>query len=124
MEKKYVLIVDKDPRTVDALGRLLEQKGYEVGKACDGLDVRDSIRKRTPDLLVLDVTAPHKNGFALCSELKKDEFTRAIPVVLLDEAAGGRSVSRAEGRATEADDYIVKSGDARSLLEALERLVS
>jgi len=71
MEKKYVLIVDDDPDTVETVGMMLESKGYEVGKAYDGIEGEESIRERIPDVLVLDIMMPRKNGYVLCAELKK-----------------------------------------------------
>ncbi len=51
MEKKYVLIVDDDPDMVETVGMMLESRGYEVGKAYDGIEGEESIKKRLPDLL-------------------------------------------------------------------------
>ncbi|MFZ2447895.1 MAG: response regulator [Syntrophobacteraceae bacterium] len=125
MEKKYVLIVDDDPDMVETVGLMLESKGYEVGKAYDGIEGEESIRKRAPDLLVLDVMMPRKNGYVLCAELKKNKDTRDIPIILLTavgEAVPTTTYSHADGMATEADDYIPKPVDTQSLLEAIERL--
>jgi len=79
MASKYILIVDDDPDMVETVGMMLESKGFEVGKAYDGVEGEDSIRQRRPDLVVLDVMMPRKNGYVLCAELKKDRATRDIP---------------------------------------------
>ena len=83
MGKRYVLIVDDDPDMVETVGMMLESKGYEVGKAYDGIEGEESIRKRKPDLVVLDVMMPRKNGYVLCAELKKKSETKDIPIILL-----------------------------------------
>ena len=83
MGNKYVLIVDDDPDMVETVGMMLESKGYEVGKAYDGVEGEESIKQRRPDLVVLDVMMPRKNGYVLCAELKKNKETRDIPIVLL-----------------------------------------
>jgi DNA-binding response OmpR family regulator len=127
MGKKYILVVDDDPDLVETVGMMLESKGYEVGKAYDGIEGEESIKKRRPDLLVLDVMMPRKNGYVLCAELKKSKITRDIPIILLTavgEAVPTTSYSHADGRATEADDYIPKPVDVESLVESIERLFS
>ena len=76
---------------VETVGMMLESKGYEVGKAYDGIEGEESIRKRRPDLVVLDVMMPRKNGYVLCAELKKNKETKDIP----DNSAYRRGGSRA-----------------------------
>jgi DNA-binding response OmpR family regulator len=127
MGKRYVLIVDDDPDMVETVGMMLESKGYEVGKAYDGIEGEESIKERRPDLMVLDVMMPRKNGYVLCAEMKKNKKTRDIPIILLTavgEAVPTTSYSHADGMATEADDYIPKPVDAESLVEAIERLLA
>jgi DNA-binding response OmpR family regulator len=126
MSKKYVLIVDDDPDLVETVSMMLESKGYEVGKAYDGIEGEESIKKRRPDVLILDVMMPRKNGYELCKELKSNKWTKEIPIVLLTavgEAVPTTTYSHAEGMATEAEDYIPKPVDAKTLVEAVERLL-
>jgi CheY-like chemotaxis protein len=127
MSKKFVLIVDDDPDMVETVGMMLESKGYEVGKAYDGIEGDEAIRKRRPDLLVLDVMMPRKDGYTLCAELKKDSSTRDIPVILLTavgEAVQSTTYSHADGMATEADDYIPKPVDVQTLVQSIERIIA
>ncbi len=123
---KYILIVDDDPDMVETVGIMLESKGYEVGKAYDGIEGEESIRQRQPDVLVLDVMMPRKNGYVLCSELKKNEKTKNIPIILLTavgEAVRSTTYSHADGKMTEAEDYISKPVDVQTLVNSIERLV-
>jgi DNA-binding response OmpR family regulator len=125
MSKKYVLIVDDDPDMVETVCMMLESKGYEVGKAYDGIEGEEAISKRRPDLLVLDVMMPRKDGYALCTELKNKSDTRDIPIILLTavgEAVQSTSYSHADGMGMEADDYIPKPVDAQTLIYAMEKL--
>ena len=127
MGKKYLLIVDDDPDMVETVGMMLESKGYEIGKAYDGIEGEESIKQRRPDLVVLDVMMPRKNGYILCAELKQNKETRDIPIILLTavgEAVPTTSYSHADGMATEADDYIAKPVDSETLVETIERLFS
>ncbi len=126
MSKKYVLIVDDDPDLVETVSMMLENKGYEVGKAYDGIEGEEAIKKRRPDVLILDVMMPRKNGYQLCKELKSNKWTQDIPIVLLTavgEAVPTTSYSHAEGMAIEAEDFIPKPVDAKTLVEAVERLL-
>jgi len=126
MSKKYILIVDDDPDLVETVGMLLESKGYEVGKAYDGIEGEAAIKKRRPDVLVLDVMMPRKDGYQLCKELKSNKWTQDIPVILLTavgEAVSTTTYTHAEGMSTEAEDFIPKPVDAKTLVEAVERLL-
>jgi DNA-binding response OmpR family regulator len=123
MSKKYVLIVDDDPDLVETVCMMLEDKGYEVGKAYDGVEGGEAIKERQPDLLVLDVMMPRKDGYELCSELKADSATKDIPVILLTavgEAVPTTSYTHAQGMSTEAEEYIPKPVDSKTLVEAVE----
>ena len=123
MSKKYVLIVDDDPDLVETVCMMLEDKGYEVGKAYDGVEGEEAIKERHPDLLVLDVMMPRKDGYELCSELKADSATRDIPVILLTavgEAVPTTSYTHAQGMSTEAEEYIPKPVDSKTLVQAVD----
>jgi DNA-binding response OmpR family regulator len=126
MDKKYILVVDDDPDLVETLAMMLESKGCEVGRAYDGIEGEESIRERRPDLVVLDIMMPRKDGYVLCGELKADEKTRDIPVVLLTavgEAVPSTSYTHADGMSTEADDYIAKPIDTEGLWEVVSALL-
>jgi DNA-binding response OmpR family regulator len=126
MSKKYILIVDDDPDLVETVSMMLEAKGYEVGKAYDGIEGEEAIKKRRPDVLILDVMMPRKNGYQLCKELKSNKWTQEIPVILLTavgEAVPTTSYSHAEGMASEAEDFIPKPVDTATLVAAVERLL-
>jgi DNA-binding response OmpR family regulator len=126
MPAKYILIVDDDPDLVETVAMMLESKGFEVGKAYDGIEGEEAIKKRRPDVLILDVMMPRKNGYELCKELKSNKWTKEIPVILLTavgEAVPTTSYSHAEGMAVEAEDFIPKPVDAATLVEAVQRLL-
>ena len=126
MAGKYVLIVDDDPDLVETVAMMLESKGFEVGKAYDGIEGEAAIKQRRPDVLVLDVMMPRKNGYQLCKELKSNKWTSDIPIVMLTavgDAVPTTSYSHAEGMAMEAEDFIPKPVDAATLVEAVQRLI-
>ena len=126
MSAKYVMIVDDDPDLVETVSMMLESKGFEVGKAYDGVEGEAAIKKRRPDVLILDVMMPRKNGYQLCKELKANKDTQGIPVILLTavgEAVPTTTYTHYEGMTVEAEDFIPKPVDAATLVEAVERLL-
>jgi DNA-binding response OmpR family regulator len=126
MAKKYILVVDDDPDLVETVAMMLESKGCEVGRAYDGIEGEEAIRERRPDLIILDIMMPRKDGYVLCAELKAGEETRDIPVVLLTavgEAVPTTRYTHADGMSTEADDYIAKPIDTEGLWEVVTGLL-
>ena len=126
MAKKYILVVDDDPDLVETVAMMLESKGCEVGRAYDGVEGEESVKERRPDLIVLDVMMPRKDGYVLCSELKANEDTKDIPIVLLTavgEAVPTTTYTHADGMSTEADDYIAKPIDTEGMWEVVSSLL-
>ena len=126
MSQKYILVVDDDPDLVETVALMLESKGCEVGKAYDGIEGEESIKERRPDLIILDIMMPRKDGYVLCAELKANEETSDIPVILLTavgEAVPSTRYSHADGMATEADEYIPKPIDTEGLWSSVSSLL-
>jgi len=124
--KKYILVVDDEPDDLETVAMMLESKGFEVGRAYDGIEAEESIKKRRPDLIVLDVMMPRKNGYTLCAELKAKEETRDIPIVLLTavgEKVPDTTYSHADGMSTEAEDYIAKPINTEELWQVVSGLI-
>jgi DNA-binding response OmpR family regulator len=126
MSNPYILVVDDDPDLVETVAMMLESKGCEVGRAYDGVEGEESIKERRPDLVILDVMMPRKDGYVLCAELKAKEETREIPVVLLTavgEAVPTTKYTHADGMSTEADDYVSKPIDTEGLWNVVSGLL-
>lgn len=84
-----VLVVDDARTNVTILRRMLERAGYDVCDAADGDEALEAVRRERPDLVLLDIMMPKKNGFEVCAELKADPQTSELPVIFLsslDEA--------------------------------------
>jgi DNA-binding response OmpR family regulator len=126
MDNKYILVVDDDPDLVETVAMMLESKGFEVGRAYDGIEGEESIKERRPDLVVLDIMMPRKDGYVLCAELKSNEKTRDIPVILLTavgEAVPTTTYTHRDGMSTEADEYIAKPVDTETLWKSVTELL-
>ena len=126
MADKYILVVDDDPDLVETVAMMLESKGCEVGRAYDGVEGEQSVKDRRPDLIILDVMMPRKDGYQLCAELKADKKTSDIPIVLLTavgEAVPTTKYTHADGMSTEADDYIAKPIDTEGMWQVVSALL-
>jgi two-component system response regulator MprA len=98
-----ILVVDDDPEILDMLTRGLKFEGYEVKTAADGDAAISTFRESAPDLVLLDVMMPGKDGLEVCRELRK---LRDTPVLML--TAKDAVNDRVAGLDSGADDYIVK----------------
>ncbi len=104
---KKILLIEDEPTLQKAIGRYLEQEGYEIENALDG-DIGVEIAKRNkPDLILLDIILPKKDGFEVLKELKEDETTKNIPVIILTNLEGGSDVEKALSLG--ATTYLVKA---------------
>lgn len=124
-DPKYVLVVDDDPDLVEAVSMNLEAKGFAVGKAYDGVEAAESLRSKKPDLVILDVMMPRKNGYELCAEMKADSAFKEVPVILLTavgSAVNSTTYTHADGMQVEADDYIAKPVDLDKLVSMVDDL--
>jgi CheY-like chemotaxis protein len=122
-EKQLVLVVDDDPDLVESVSMKLENENFRVAKAYDGMEAWDKIKEERPDLIILDVMMPRKNGYELCDELKKSEEYKDIIVVLLTavaEAVTTTSYTHMGGKTTLADDYIPKPIELDRLMEIVK----
>ena len=119
-EKKKILLVDDDPDFVDAIKAVLENAGFDVAVAYDGDECLEKVGGINPDLIVLDVMMPGKDGYVVCEELKENDDTADIPVILLTAVASRVSTSKYThrmGMTTAADDYIPKPVQPEELLQ-------
>jgi CheY-like chemotaxis protein len=119
---KLVLVVDDDPDLVEAISMKLEGKDYQVAKAYDGIEAWDRIREERPDLIILDVMMPRKNGYVLCDEIKNNPKYQDITVILLTGVASvlsSTTLSHQDGMNTLADDYIPKPIDLDKLMSMI-----
>ncbi len=103
---KSILIIDDEPNIVLSLEFLMKQAGYRVETAADGEQALAAMARNVPDLLLLDVNMPRKNGYEVCQAVRANVDWSAVRVIML--TAKGRDVEREKGLAMGADDYITK----------------
>jgi len=110
-----VLVVDDEANILLSLEFLMKKAGYEVRLAHDGEEALAEIGKVRPDLVLLDVMMPKRNGFDVCEAIRANPEWRAVRVILL--TAKGRDIEREKGLALGADDYITKPFSTREVVE-------
>ncbi|MBI3967537.1 MAG: response regulator [Chloroflexi bacterium] len=120
-EHTHILVTDDHPQVVDYLEQLLGEEGYAVDRAYDGTTALRLARERRPDLLILDVMMPGLSGLEVCQELKADEDTRLIPIVML--TALGELEHRIKGIEAGADTYLAKPVNRLELLTSVRSLL-
>jgi DNA-binding response OmpR family regulator len=100
-----ILIVDDEPNIVLALEFLMKQQGYETHVARDGDEALAEVERFRPDLLLLDVMLPRRDGFEVCQTLRAEGWSE-LKIVML--TAKGRDVEIEKGLALGADGYVTK----------------
>jgi DNA-binding response OmpR family regulator len=118
---KRVLIADDEPNIVASLEFLMEQAGYEVKVAANGQEALELAASFRPDLVLLDVMMPGKNGYEVCQSLKSDPATRAVKVIML--SAKGRDIEVAKGLELGADAYVTKPFATRDLVAQIRDML-
>ncbi len=125
MQKRArVLIVDDDPDFVESTKTVLESKLYDVVVARNGEEGVRLARELHPDLILLDVIMPVKDGFTAAEQLKKDEQLRKIPVLMLtsfSQRHGETNIAVSRGYELEAEDYIEKPITPDQLLATVSK---
>jgi len=118
---KYVLIVDDAPNIVLSLEFLMKKEGYEVYSVSNGEEAMEAIAAKIPDLILLDVMMPRKDGYEVCQELRANQDWSDIKIIML--TAKGRDVEREKGLALGADDYVTKPFATQELVKKVKTLL-
>jgi DNA-binding response OmpR family regulator len=116
-----ILIADDEANIVLSLEFLMRHAGYEVKSAADGETALREIETFKPDLILLDVMLPLRDGFEVCQRVRDNPALAGVKIVML--TAKGREVEVAKGLALGADLYITKPFATRELLASVERLL-
>src|SRR5215208_1171872 len=117
----FVLVVDDDESTCDALQRLLSRMGYAAACATNGPDALDVAGTLRPDVIVLDWMMPGMDGLEVLRRLRADAATKDVPVVLYSAVDNPDLLGQA--RQLGAQDCVLKSGGFYPLYERIERHV-
>ena len=105
-KKPLILIVDDTTKNIQVLGNMLYSKGYNISVATSGKEALESVKAKTPDLILLDIQMPEMDGFEVCKNLKSNPSTKEIPVIFLTAVTDPEKI--VHGFELGAVDYITK----------------
>ncbi len=108
---KYILVIDDDKNICEVIKLYLQKEGYKVTLAYDGQAGLDEFARETPELIVLDIMMPRKDGWEVLKQIRK---TSDVPVIML--TAKGETFDKVLGLELGADDYIVKPFDPKEFI--------
>lgn len=119
---KCILCVEDEPEMIDLIRLILGRRGFEVKGANGGIEGLKMIREEKPDLVLLDLMMPDMDGWEVYQQLKADEATRSIPVIVV--TAKAQSIDKVLGlHIARVDDYISKPFSPTELVESLDKVL-
>ncbi len=121
MSGRKALVVEDSPTEMGIAVAALRQRGYQIVTAEDGEEALEKMARERPDLVVLDVVLPKKNGFQVCREIKTSADWKSIPVILLTSKT--QESDRFWGMKQGADEYLTKPYQDSELLAAVARRI-
>ena len=113
-----ILVIDDDVNICDLLQMYLEKEGYEVRTVNDGIDGLAAFRSYEPDMVLLDIMLPRKDGWQVCREIREHSAT---PIIMI--SAKGETIDRVLGLEFGADDYIVKPFDMKEVCARIKAVL-
>jgi DNA-binding response OmpR family regulator len=119
--QRSILVVDDERNIVLSIEFLLRQAGYNVRVAYDGDAARKAVAEQAPDLILLDVMMPGRNGYEVCQAIRAAPGGENIKIIML--TAKSRDVEQERGFAMGADAYVTKPFSTRDLVERVRRLL-
>ncbi|HEX8966126.1 MAG TPA: response regulator [Patescibacteria group bacterium] len=119
-QKKYIFVAEDDTFYLNIYQSKLEKEGYEVGIAKNGQQTIEEIKKRKPDLLLLDLVMPIKDGFEVLKEIHDNVTLKGIKVIVVSNLGQEEDVKKAKELG--AVDYIIKAN--MSITQIMEKIKS
>ncbi len=122
MTGKRILCIEDETEMIDLIRLILGRRGYEVLGANGGREGIEMVRSEKPDLVLLDLMMPDMDGWEVYQQMKSDESTRHIPVIVV--TAKAQSIDRVLGlHIAKVDDYIAKPFNPQELLASIENVL-
>lgn len=121
MESKKILIADDNENIREALTYLLEDEGYTLSLAKNGVETLQRVREVHPDILFLDIMMPEMNGYDVCRIIKNDPDIQKTYVIML--TAKGQAAEQERGKEVGADEYIVKPFSPMEILAKIKKIL-
>jgi two-component system, OmpR family, response regulator VicR len=121
--QKRILCIEDEPEMIDLIRLILGRRGFEVTGAAGGKAGLEAVRTQHPDLVLLDLMMPDMDGWEVYQQMKAEESTRRIPVIVV--TAKAQSIDKVLGlHIAKVDDYIAKPFSPQELLASVEKTLS
>jgi len=120
--QKTVLLIEDETNIIEAVSFILTREGWDVKTHSNGHDAVDAVRARQPDLVILDVMLPGKNGFDILQDIRADAQFSALPVLML--TARGQSKDREMAERFGVSRFMTKPFSNAEVLSAVRELVA
>ncbi len=122
-ESKHILCIEDEPDMIDLIRLILLRRGFTFDGASGGEEGLRKVRETHPDLVLLDLMMPDLDGWEVYQQMKADEKTRNIPVIIV--TAKAQSIDKVLGlQIAKVDDYIAKPFSPNELVESIQRVLS
>ncbi len=121
-EKKTILIIEDEPLNMRLTVDLLEINGFNTLSCCDGIAALETLKKTTPDLILLDINMPKMNGYEVHENIRKDSRLDRVKVLALSASVMKEDEERI--RAAGFDDFIPKPIDTKGLVKKIREYLS
>jgi CheY-like chemotaxis protein len=118
---KTILIVEDEPKNMKLTRDLLKISGFETIEAVDGKEGVEKAKSAKPNLILMDIMMPKMDGYAACSEIKSNEATKNIPVIML--TAVGFDLNKRLAKQMGANGYVTKPFSLQQLMNAINPLL-
>lgn len=115
-----VLLIEDEPNIIEAIKFILSREGWHVHTHSNGEDAAEVVRRRAPDVLILDVMLPGRSGYDILRELREDAAMAALPVLML--TARGQSRDREMAERAGASRFMTKPFSNAEVLDAVRAL--
>jgi DNA-binding response OmpR family regulator len=122
MSKKVILAVDDEPNILMSIEFILDMEGYDVHTACDGDEALEMAERVRPDLVLLDINMPRRDGYEVCRILRERQNMAHTKVIML--TAKGQTLEKKKGLEVGADEYVTKPFSADELLQTIRSCLS
>jgi DNA-binding response OmpR family regulator len=120
---KMILCIEDEQEMIDLIRLILSRRGFEIRGANGGKEGLEIIRKDHPDLVLLDLMMPEMDGWEVYQQMKADETTRNIPVIVV--TAKAQSIDKVLGlHIAKVDDYIAKPFSPQELLTSVDNVLA
>ena len=119
---KSILCIEDEPEMIDLMRLILGRRGFSVKGAAGGIEGLRMIRAERPDLVLLDLMMPDMDGWEVYQQMKADENTKNIPVIVV--TAKAQSIDKVLGlHIAKVDDYLAKPFSPQDLLSSVEKVL-